>query len=127
MRYDTKPRVIAVKETSPELFEKTMNDRIDEIQDGKVLDIVTKIDGDVFFAVVTYEVTCEVVECVSDEYHNEGIRFTCRQCPYAIRNDDKRKKWLNCQYSPSGIAHLDHECCEMFYVELKQHKITPIE
>lgn len=62
-----------------------------------------------------------------DEYHLEGRRYVCEQCPLHAKVTDRRRKTVPCRHHEYGEANLRHECCEYFYTMLKQGKIKPID
>ena len=80
-----------------------------------------------FRAVIQYEVEESRVETVMDEFHLEGIRHICRECPSHDIETDSRRKWVTCRYSENGETHLDHECCNYFYKQLKLGQVRPGE
>lgn len=60
---------------------------------------------------------------VTKEFHDQGIRHTCGQCPYLEVGNDKRRKWWPCKYSEYGTSTCNTECCEYFYKMLKQGEV----
>ena len=78
-----------------------------------------------FKAVITYTETINQMDCVADEYHAEGIKYTCQQCPLRETQTDGRKHHAECQYSSTGRTHFSNEACEVFYRRLKLGDITP--
>lgn len=79
-----------------------------------------------FCAYITYEDVECIAETVSDEYHAEGIRFDCKNCPLHEEVTDKRVKRVKCKYADLGFTHLDHEACEVFYRRLNLAELKPI-
>lgn len=79
-----------------------------------------------FCAYITYDQTFNIPDTIADEYHAEGIYFTCQQCPLRETVTDGRVKRVKCKHSSYGYAHLDHECCEVFYRRLQLGELEPM-
>lgn len=77
-------------------------------------------------AYVFYEEVQHEYDRVSDEFHAEGIRYLCAQCPHHDPVTDGRKKHVWCKYADCGMTHLQHEACELFYKQLKQGEVKPL-
>ena len=84
------------------------------------------ISGGNFRALITKEILIEEMDCVSDEYHEQGIYYKCRNCPYCDVPNDKRIRWSHCEIKESSV-NKRHECCEYFYEELKAGRLEPVE
>ena len=63
-----------------------------------------------FCAYITYDETTHQVTSIADEFHADGIRFECRNCPLHEIETDGRKKRVPCN----------------FYRRLMQREIEPI-
>lgn len=116
-----------LKETEPEVFEAKFAELVKEA--GSVVPSVQYADG-YFVAVVTFEKFIfpddeEEELTVAEEFHNQGIRYVCGQCPHLQDDGDKRRNYHPCKYSELGTAHKEHECCEYFYKQLKQGTVVP--
>jgi hypothetical protein len=111
-----------LKESDPEIFEHKYAEYADKAQDP----IITFSDG-YFIAVITWEEILieDEPRTIRDEYHEQGIRYVCSQCPYLEMDGDKRRKYHPCKHHELGTAHEDHEACEYFYKLLQQGKIVP--
>lgn len=79
-----------------------------------------------FCAYITYEETTRQVTSIADEFHADGIRFECRNCPLHEIETDGRKKRVPCKYADTAFTKLDDEACEIFYRRLMQREIEPI-
>jgi len=127
MRSESYPQIAVVRKGSAAEFQEAFNSKILELADYKITGQKIEISGNVFTAVITYEVTRHIVDSVSDEFHAQGIRYLCKHCPHLEDPKDRRVKYCICRYSETGMAHKDHEACEVFYRELKLGKIEPLE
>lgn len=116
-----KEKIRMISNADSQEFEREVNEAVDMHPDGKLGEIQFS-DGK-FWVVLRYEEITEVKESVKDEFNLEGFRFICRECPHHEPVTDGRVKWCHCKYSESGIAHLEHECCEFFYKQLKQNNV----
>lgn len=85
------------------------------------------IEGKGFCAIITYTEHIQIIETVADEYHAEGIYFSCKNCPYLDDPHDKRIKNCTCKYSNTGYTHKDSDACEVFYRALKRGDIKPLD
>lgn len=78
-----------------------------------------------FCAIIKYKQITKEIETVADEFHAEGIRFICKQCPLHELVTDGRLKWIKCKYADFGRTHLQHEACELFYRKVRQGEVEP--
>ena len=78
-----------------------------------------------FSAVITYTEVIETMDCVADEYHAKGIKYTCQECPLREIQTDGRKRDAECKHAACGRATLKAEACEVFYRQLKLGAIEP--
>lgn len=125
MRYDKVQHIEVATGATAEEFKKDFNRCMDELQGLKILDTQIKVD-DGFSAVILFEMNKQApARTVADEYHDQGLVYLCRQCPHIPLPKDGRVRHVDCKYDELGSTHLDRECCEMFYKELKQGAITP--
>lgn len=106
-----------IKTTEPADFEQQFRSALEGVKDPQIM---TDYKDGFFVAIITWQTDAEVVETVRDEFHLEGLRYVCGQCPYLEHDGDGRKKRFPCKYAEYGTARVDSECCEMFYRQLKQ-------
>ena len=121
MRHEIFRKIAVVSGDTPQEFEEAYNSKVEELGDS-ITD--EKTDVRTLRAIIHYKEVRYYEETVRDEFHNEGLVYLCKQCPH-IQQKDKRIKYVDCKYAEFGHTHLDHECCELFYKELKQGKIAP--
>ena len=126
MKNEKVTKVAIVRSSDPREFEAMFNARIDALADFNPTPKITDT-GDIISAVITYQETHHIVDSIADEFHFEGIRYLCRNCPYLDDPHDRRIKHCKCVYSEYGMTHKDHEACEYFYRQLKAGKVTPLE
>lgn len=126
MRVDVFPQIAVVQADSPEEFERLFNEKARALAD-RIKDTKVEISGGIFSAVFHYQEKTETFDSIADEFHAEGIRYLCKHCPHLDDPEDKRVKHCKCKYAEFGRTHKEHEACEMFYRQLKQGSIAPID
>ena len=107
-------------------FENEFNARVEEIGD-RIVSKEIKIFPDKIIGVIVYLVVTESIDSVADEFHLAGVRYLCKHCPHLDDPKDKRIKRCTCKYAELGMTHKDQEACELFYKQLKQGLIEPLE
>lgn len=112
----------AIKEADPRAFEAEFIDALRGIRNP---DIMKDYRDGHFIAIITWEEEEKIIETVADEFHLEGLRYVCGQCPHCEKDGDGRKKRFPCKYSEYSSVDIRQECCEMFYKKLKQGLIEP--
>ena len=78
-----------------------------------------------FTAYVKYQQQLNIADSVMDEFHADGLYFTCAQCPLHEIETDGRKKRMPCKYADLGFTRPEHEACEVFYRRLMLRTIEP--
>lgn len=78
-----------------------------------------------FTAYVKYMQNINIADSVKDEYHADGLYFTCAQCPLHEIETDGRKKTVPCKYADLAYTRLNNEACEVFYRRLMLRDIEP--
>lgn len=124
MRVDVFPQIAVVQAESAEKFEAEFNAKTRELAD-RITDTKVEITGTVLTGIISYKEKVEVMDCVADEFHAEGVRYLCKHCPHLEDPEDGRVKWCSCKYADLSMTHKDHEACEVFYKQLKAGKIKP--
>lgn len=117
------PQIKVINKTDPAEFEKEFNSVMATLADKNPKYTLDVTNG--FTALITYTDTIQQMDCIADEYHAEGIKYTCRECPLREIQPDGRKKEADCKYAQFGKANLKSECCETFYRRLKMGEIEP--
>lgn len=121
--YERKTVCKVLKESEPDVFEQKLAELLSKKQKNEP---IIKYDNGYFIAVVTYEeIIIPEEDTVAEEFHQQGIRYVCSQCPHLQMDGDKRRKYHPCKYAEYGTAREDQECCEYFYKLLKQGNIVP--
>ena len=122
-------QIEVVRASDPEIFKEMFNKAMILLSenDPQCPDENITVQGDTITAIIRYTTTITTRETIKDEYLREGIRHICRECPLHDVEADTRRKWVTCEYSKLGETHLDHECCEYFYKQLKIGQIKPGE
>lgn len=125
MRTKRRMRSVSIQAKTAEEFDRRFTEATREISED---DPQITVDlREEFRASIIYWTTEEIRDSVADEFHEEGFRFTCRQCPLREPTGDKRKKYIRCIYSELGQTHLEHEACEIFYRGVKRGDIEPTD
>lgn len=104
-------------------FQNQFNSKIRELADYEPKPIFVEREG--LCAIITYTMKERVIENVSDEYHEAGIHYKCKHCPYIERPDDRRIKHCSCGLYGTRV-HTDQEACDLFYSQLKEGLIEPL-
>lgn len=86
----------------------------------------TFVVGGALWTVLTYSTIERTPECAMDEFHLEGRRYMCSQCPLHEDVADRRRKTVPCRFAEWGETHLGHECCEYFYSLLQRGVVAPV-
>jgi len=121
----TMKQIKVINTDDPAGFQEQVNRAMQELHD-KDPELTIKVEGGEFTAVIQYlDRVQEEPQTVKEEYHRDGIRFVCSQCPYVEIPFDGRVRWCHCRYAIGNMTHKDHECCERFYQELAQGMIKP--
>ena len=126
MRIEKKTRMKVVCSRRPIEFEEQFNKAMEDLKEHEPTYELREVSGSLW-AIITYKISEEIVESVRDEFHLEGRRHTCSQCPLHEEVKDRRLKMVPCKYSEYGEANLKEEACEYFYKMLKQGQIEPTD
>lgn len=114
---------IAIKESDPLVFAEKYKDALKEASSPQIM---TQFSDGHFVAIITWHSEEKQVETIKDEFHLEGLRYVCGQCPHLEQDYDGRKKRFPCKYSEFSSVDIRQECCELFYKQLKQGLIEPM-
>ena len=110
----------------PKEYEEKFNEEIGKLLGTKcrVIDVPL---GDSFCTIIESikEIPATERMTIKDEFHLNGIRYTCSQCPYMEPPKDRRYKTCICPYSTYGTTRKDSECCDLFYTKLVNHEVEP--
>lgn len=120
-----KEKIKVIQSDDPAEFEKLFNQATEEFSDDEYETRIQPFTG-THVAYITYKKTTREFNLISDEFHAEGIRYLCGQCPLHDPVEDGRQKRVYCPFADCGITDLRHEVCEMFYKKIKQNEIKPL-
>lgn len=127
MRILEKKLIKMVCEKDPVFFEQSFNEAIEELKDfDPEPSEISHNDANGFWVCIKYTKKEKAIESVSDEFHLQGIRYLCKNCPLHEVETDGRIKRVPCKYSEMGYCHLEHEACEYFYKLLKQNGVRVV-
>ena len=124
MKISKLKRIAVIESVNPDIFEHLFNSKLDELAFMEELDYQIYCDSK-YKAIISYSETVREMDCVKDEFHAEGIRYVCANCPDLVDPLDARIKYCECKYAELGRTHKDHEACEYFYRRLKAGLIEP--
>ena len=126
MRVDEYQQIVAIRSEYADKFQNEVNKQMKELAEHNPALEIKMLDGS-FKAIITYTMKEYTMDCVADEFHAEGIRYLCKNCPHLEDPHDKRVMRCGCRYAELGTTHKLHEACEVFYKALKNGTITPLE
>ena len=125
MKVNEYPQIAVICEDDAKAFEKAFNAKMVELAESNPQ--FKFIQKDAFVAIISYTQKEHIMDCVADEFHAEGIRYLCKNCPHLEDPHDRRVMRCGCKYAELGTTHKMHEACEVFYKALKNGTITPLE
>lgn len=129
MKREQFPRIAVIESESATQFEKSFNEKMDELSEQSGVSYRILERPDKYCAIISYEVTVKVVENAKDEFNLEGVYYLCRHCPYLVDPHDKRIKHCDCEHPSNRIrsTHKDYDACNVLYEGLKNGtlKIRP--
>lgn len=114
MKYKQHKRIKVVHVKDADTFETQINKTLSMFPDAEI----RFNDNLGFCAYITYTYEEEIPEDVTDQFHQQGIYYHCRNCPHMEPPKDGRFKWCECDISPWGKTRMDSEACEYFYKAL---------
>ncbi len=118
-------KIKVIQTQDPLQFQEEYNTILDELTEYSPEVMIQQFTGE-HVAYIQYEETTRSFDCVSDEFHAEGIHYLCGQCPLHEPAEDGRQKHVWCKYADCGMTDIRREACEMFYTKVKQKEIKPI-
>lgn len=119
-------KIEVIQTESPDEFQRRFNEAMESLAEFEPEVEFQHFNGKEHCVYITYTEFKEEFDRISDEFHAEGIRYLCSQCPYHEPAEDGRQKHVFCKYADCGMTHLQHEACEMFYKQVKQNEVQPI-
>lgn len=120
MRYDDITKIKVVHEETAEDFERKLNVILSNVKNPKI----EWNNNKGFCAYVTYTEEVATVDDIKDVFHSEGVYWHCRNCPYAEKTTDKRRKRVGCKIRPTGMTYKDSEACDFLYRQLLSGELT---
>ena len=124
MKVTKKTKMKVVCSSDPVEFEEQFNKAMEELAEQDPCYELREVGGSIW-AIITHTVKERIAETVKEEYHMQGEKYYCSQCPLREQVTDGRVKKVPCMYAETGRANLRDECCDYFYRMLKQGKVTP--
>lgn len=117
------PQIVAISKNNAADFAAELNSTVVSLARSEPE--IKFDDKKPFTAYVIYKLDVNVADSVKDEYHADGIYFTCAQCPLHDIETDGRKRTVPCKYSKTAYTRLTNEACEVFYRRLMLREIEP--
>lgn len=122
-----KKRIKMICEKDPVFFEQSYNEAFEKLKDFEPESgEISFSEANGWWTYIKYTRKEKVIERVADEFHLQGIRYLCKNCPLHEVETDGRIKRVPCKYSEMGYCHLEHEACEYFYKLLKQNGVRVV-
>jgi len=115
MKRKRQKRVIAIQTTTAEEFNAAINAEL-SARESPEITFITSVP---FTAYVSYEEVTEVPETLAEAYELRGDARTCQECPYFLRNEDKRYKWHYCTLKQRKVT-AGAGACETYYHILEE-------
>lgn len=119
MREQRKERIKIITD-APEEFEKRVNEFLDELT-SRGAEVDLKVETNPLMAVIHYEETVFLPECISDKYELRGMGCKCESCEYFTIPDDKRLKRGFCELHEE-VTWRTSPACDEFYLEFEEFK-----
>lgn len=63
----------------------------------------------------------KVPETIRDDFAMRDEEYCCKDCPYFIRSNDRRRRWHNCGFNPGPVRE-ETPACNEFLRHLKKRK-----
>lgn len=120
MKYYEVKRYKIIYDNKVTVFEKKLNDAIEDLRDKRPEINISESRPKGFLAYITYLECQKVPETLSDELELRGLQIKCNDCPYIQRTTDARRKRFKCPYAPYGQTYLESPACNKFYEDLIQ-------
>lgn len=113
MRRDEIEQIKTISANSLKEFDKLYNSTARELGGA-----VTRID-DLSETVSRFHYTVgeNQIECIGDEFIQQGAYCHCSDCPFLEIGRDARRKTFPCQYAKYGETRMDAPACDFFYKE----------
>ena len=121
MKVITRKRIRTVQAKSAAEFDDMFNKISDEMTTTAEL----KWDGELCVHFI-YDEETKIAETVKDEYELRGETYTCSECPYFEKSEDRRVKYHGCRYAKYGSVQAGESACEIFYRELMNGNIKGV-
>lgn len=120
MRTDDVLKIKVVHADTAEEFERKINIVLENVKNPTIEWNHAK--G--FCAYVRYTEEVKTMDDIKDFFHNEGVYWHCRNCPYAEKTTDKRRKRVGCKIRSTGMTYKDSEACDFVYRQLLTGELT---
>ena len=116
MRQKTVYTQRTIRATSPQEYDRLMNELLEQASDVTIID---RLNDREFCSIVRYKETVDVPETIAEEFHIKGYRDTCSGCKEFIPSTDGRTKYVKCLHDQECRAWPERGCCEYYYAMLK--------
>ena len=123
MRYINGKQVKIVTGTSAFDFETKLNAILTDLNNRGVQYELQMNPATGLVAYIVHEDNRLIPETMKEEFEQGGESHTCVECPYFIMPTDGRRKYTKCPRQ-QGLAYRERACCEKFYEELSEGKLT---
>lgn len=118
-----------VEAETPKGYEEAFEEAINGLGDIETSVIDVEMVKGHYVSIIEYyvEVPGKDDMTIKDEFHINGIRYNCENCPHMKKPKDRRYKTTSCPFAKYGVVRIDQEACDRFYTLLANHEIEPVE
>ncbi len=115
MKTIVQKKVIVIKESNPEAFERALNGCFSRFCEEGIEGYELRFNDSLgLCAYVVYDDVTHVPQTLAEVAEAEGNASTCSECIHFIQSDDLRRKYHMCDYKCSRVKE-QTPACEAFY------------
>lgn len=118
---EKRPKVRVVEAATAEEFEKELNAALAEVTRWKP-SLTWNNNREQHCVYIEYTEWVQIPEDVRDEYILKGRRIICGECPWYIRSDDRRIKYMTCAKGEPR-CHYTKEACLALYEAVERGEV----
>jgi len=116
MRYKTVYTQKTIRATSPQEYDRLMNELLEQALEAQIVD---RLSDKEFCSIVRFRETVDIPETLEEEYRLKGYRDTCSMCREFMPSTDGRTKYVHCPHDQECRAWPDRGCCEYYWAMMK--------
>ena len=116
MRLKTVYHQKTIRATSPEEYDRQMNEALSSLREVQIID---RLNDREFCSIVRFKESVEVPETVAEEYRVNGYKDTCSMCKNFVPSTDGRTKYVHCPHDNECKAWPERFCCDYYWAMMK--------